>query len=178
MRFVLLLLAGGLLCEARTYSLDATPQTICWGYYWAKANPALKIHSGDVVKIQTVSGNPARLAAAGAKPEDIQPALKAIYEKVPASEKGPGGHLLTGPVYIEEAQPGDVLEVRILKIDLDMPYAYNSFGPTSGVLQDNYPYQRTKIIQLDPSRNVANFGSGIVIPLHPSLWQYGHCASG
>ena len=70
-----------------------------------------------------MSGNPARLAAAGAKPEDIQPALKTIYENVPVGERGPGGHLLTGPVYIEEAQPGDVLEVRILKIDLDLPYA-------------------------------------------------------
>jgi acetamidase/formamidase len=173
MRIAALLLALSSVCCAETYNLTVTPQTICWGYYWAKAKPALKIHSGDQVKIQTVSGNPARLLAKGVKPEDIPPVLTDIYAKVPASEKGPGGHLLTGPVYIEGAEPGDVLEVRILKIDLDVPYAYNGFGPTTGVLQDDYPYQRMKVIPLDRSHNVANFAPGIVIPLHPFFGSMG-----
>jgi acetamidase/formamidase len=131
------------------------------------------VHSGDVVQIQTVSGSPARLESAGVKPDDVQAALKEIYEKVPATEKGPGGHLLTGPVYIEEAEPGDVLEVRIQKITMDVPYAYNGFGPTSGVLQDEYPYSRMKVIPLDRERNVANFAPGIVIPLRPFFGSMG-----
>jgi acetamidase/formamidase len=53
------------------------------------------------------------------------------------------------------------------------PTLYNGFGPTTGVLQDEYPYQRTKIIPLDRVRNVANFGPGIVIPLHPFFGSMG-----
>ncbi len=158
---------------AETHTLLATPQTICWGYYWAKAKPAIKIHSGDQIQIQTVSGNPDRLIAGGVKPEDIQPALKDIYAQVPASERGPGGHLLTGAVYIEEAEPGDVLEVRIQKITMDVPYAYNGFGPTTGALQDDFPYPRFKVIPLDRERGIANFGPGIAIPLHPFFGSMG-----
>jgi acetamidase/formamidase len=158
---------------AETYTLAVTPQTMCWGYYWAKAKPALRIHSGDQLQIQTVSGNPSSLEQAGLKPDEIQPELKQIYDSIPPEQRGPGGHLLTGPVYIEEAEPGDVLEVRILKITMDVPYAYNGFGPTTGVLQDDYPYRRTKIIPLDRERNVANFAAGIVIPLRPFFGSMG-----
>ena len=168
-----LLLAPVLLQSAETRVLKVTPQSICWGYYWANAKPALRIHSGDQVRIQTVSGNPARLEAAGVKPEDIQPELKEIYQKVPASDKGPGGHLLTGPVYIEEAEPGDVLEVNVDKITLDVPYAYNGFGPTSGIFQEDYPYPRMKLIPLDRERMVANFAPGIQIPLKPFFGSMG-----
>ncbi len=158
---------------AETHTLLATPQTICWGYYWARAKPALRIHSGDQVQVQTVSGNPNRLIAAGVKPEEIQPALKDIYAKVAAEDRGPGGHLLTGPIYIEEAEPGDVLEVRIQKITVDVPYAYNAFGPTTGALQDDYPYARFKIIPLDRDRALANFAPDIQIPLHPFFGSMG-----
>ncbi|MDQ2843653.1 MAG: acetamidase/formamidase family protein, partial [Acidobacteriota bacterium] len=113
------------------------------------------------------------LSFAGQGQGDIQSALKDIYTQVPASDKGPGGHLLTGPVFIEEAQPGDVLEVRIESIHLDAPYPYNGFGPTTGVLQDEYPYPRLKVIPLDREQNVANFAPGIVIPLHPFFGSMG-----
>lgn len=161
-----------LLC-AEPNLVTVSPKTICWGYYWAHANPVLRMHSGERAQIQTVSGNPSRLIAAGLKPEDLQPQLKEIYEKVPATDKGPGGHLLTGPIYIEEAEPGDVLEVKIEKITLDVPYAYNSFGPTSGIFQDDYPYQRTKIIPLDRQRMMAQFAPGIEIPLKPFFGSMG-----
>ncbi len=172
MRFAFLLLLFSLTLQAaQNYELAATPQTICWGYYWSKAKPTLRIHSGDQVKIQTVSGNPERLMAAGVKPDDIQPALKEVYEKV--TDKGPGGHLLTGPVYIEEAEPGDVLEVKILKITMDVPYAYNGFGPTTGVFPDEFPYQRIKLIPLDRERSIGNFAPGIQIPLRPFFGSMG-----
>lgn len=170
---VLFLVSCFAVSGAETYSLAVSPQTICWGYYWAKAKPALRIHSGDRVQIQTVSGNPNGLEQAGLNPDEIQPALKQIYDSIPPEDRGPGGHLLTGPVYIEEAEPGDVLEVRILKIVMDVPYAYNGFGPTTGVLEDDYPYRRTKIIPLDRERDVANFAPGIVIPLRPFFGSMG-----
>ena len=110
---------------------------------------------------------------AGVKPEDIQRPLRTVYDRIPPAERGPGGHLLTGPVYIEEAEPGDVLEVEIQKINLDVPYAYNAFGPTSGVLQDEYPYQRLKVIPLDREHGMANFAPNIAIPLRPFFGSMG-----
>ena len=176
MKFVLPLLLLFALCShaAETQTLLATPGNICWGYYWAQAKPAMKIHSGDRVRIQTVSGNPTRLLSAGAKPEAIQPELRAVYEKIPSSERGPGGHILTGAVYIDKAAPGDVLEVRIEKITMDVPYAYNAFGPSGGFLKADFPDKRgMKVIALDRKRNIAMFAPGIEIPLHPFFGSMG-----
>ena len=127
----LLILALAAPTFAADYQLKATPSTVAWGYYWSQAKPVLRIKSGDTVEIQTMLTNsPDRLAAAGVADDKIEPALKAIYAEI--KDKGPGGHILTGPIYIEGAEPGDTLEVRIRKIDYQIPYAYNSFRPTSG----------------------------------------------
>src|ERR1700682_5427838 len=112
-RLVTLLVGIGTLLPAAEHVLKVTPQTIAWGYYWSAAKPVLTIQSGDVVEIQTVSGNPERLEQAGQPPDQIPPALRTIYREIPQDQRGPGAHLLTGPVAIEGAEPGDVLEVRI-----------------------------------------------------------------
>jgi len=155
------------------YQLKATPANVVWGYYWAGAKPVLRIQSGDTVEIQTmITNSPERLAGAGVKEEDVQPELKAIYAEV--KDKGPGGHILTGPIYIEGAEPGDALEVRILKTRLSIPYAYNSFSPRSGVLTPtDFERGHTKIIPLDERRNVARFADNIEIPLHPFFGSMG-----
>src|SRR5258708_6510617 len=147
--------------------LKATPATVAWGYYWSAAKPVLRIQSGDTVEIQTMLTNsPERLAAAGVKAEEIEPELKAIYAEV--KDKGPGGHILTGPIFIEGAEPGDTLEVRIVNIKYSIPYAYNSFSPRSGVLTpDDFAKGAMKIIPLDTKRNVAKFSDHIEIPLRP-----------
>ena len=174
MRFLLLL---GVItaAQAADYQLKATPTTVAWGYYWYHAKPVLRIRSGDTVEIQTMTtSSPTSLANAGVKPEDIQPELKAIYEQVKREERGPGGHVLTGPVFIEGAEPGDVLEVRIQKIQLSTPYASNSFSPQRGVLPPtDFERPRTKIIPLDIRRNVAKFADNIEIPLHPFFGSMG-----
>ena len=158
-------------CYAEDLELKATPQTVVWGYYSASAKPVLRIHSGDTVRIETVSGNPARLEAAGAPPAQIPDALRAIYKEV--TDRGPGGHILTGPIYIEEAEPGDVLELRIRKIELTSAFAYNSFRPGAGFLPDDFPYARTKIIPLDHARMMARFSDSIEIPLRPFFGSMG-----
>jgi acetamidase/formamidase len=176
MKITLPLLVFAALCShaAEPQYLPATPQNICWGYYWVQAKPAIRIHSGDRVRIQTVSGNPDRLLAAGAKPDEIQPELKAIYAEIPAAQRGPGGHILTGAVYIDDAEPGDVLEIRIEKITLDVAYAYNGFGPTGGFLKADFPnVRRMKVFPLDRKRNIALFAPGIEIPLHPFFGSMG-----
>ncbi|HKX00767.1 MAG TPA: acetamidase/formamidase family protein [Bryobacteraceae bacterium] len=152
--------------------LPATPKTVVWGYYSAAAAPALRIRSGDTVEIQTlITNSPARLEAAGVSPNDIEPNLRAVCKQV--ADKGPGGHILTGPLYIEGAEPGDTLEVRIQSVRLAIPYAYNAFRPGSGFLPDDFPYARTRIIPLDTHRMVARFSERIEIPLHPFFGSMG-----
>jgi len=92
---------------------------------------------------------------------------------VPQSDRGPGGHILNGPVFIEGAEPGDTLEIHIKKIDLAIPYAYNGFRYGAGILTDEFPYSRIKIIALDQKKMVAHFAPGIEIPLRPFFGSMG-----
>ena len=163
---------------AEDHTLLATPATVAWGYYSSSAKPALTIHSGDTVKMQTLStcGPPERLEARGVKPEDIPAYTGPIYKEV--KDKGPGGHILTGPVAIEEAEPGDVLEVQIQKIDIDANFACNGFGVGRGFLPMEYPYSRGKIIPLDRQKMIGHFGPGIDIPLHPFFGSMGVAPGG
>src|SRR5690242_21163296 len=99
----LLLVLSTITVHAADYQLKATPGTVVWGYYWAQAKPVLRIKSGDTVEIQTMTtGTPNSMERAGVKPEDIQPELKTIFAEV--KDKGPGGHILTGPIFIEGAE--------------------------------------------------------------------------
>ena len=165
------LLAASALLAAQ-YQLKVSPETLAWGYYWAGAKPVLMVRSGDVVTIQTVSGNPQTLESAGLPADQIQPELRRLYAEVPPEKRGPGGHLLTGPVAIEGAMPGDVLEVRIRTIRLDVPYAYNTAG-RNGFLADLFPQGKTKIIPLDGKRMVGHFSPGIDLPLKPFFGSMG-----
>src|SRR5262245_21971749 len=148
MRLLCALLASLSLASAADYQLKASPSTVAWGYYWSQAKPVLRIKSGDTVEIQTMTtSSPTSLANNGVKPEDIEPELKAIYDQVKREDRGPGGHILTGPIFIEGAEPGDVLEVRIQKIQLSTPYASNGFSPQRGVLPaTDFERGRTRII--------------------------------
>ena len=164
-----LTLIGSQFLNAADYTLAASPSTIAWGYYWSQAKPALTVHSGDTVKIQTLSTcSPERMEAVGVQ---IPQYDKDIHEQV--KEKGPGGHILTGPVAIEEAEPGDVLEIQIQKIDIDLPFACNGFGPGRGFLPNDFPYARMKVIPLDLTHMLGKFGPGIDIPLHPFFGSMG-----
>ena len=174
MRTLVLLMsaATALAQQPNAYKLKASPKTVVWGYYSATAAPVLRVHSGDTVEMETlITNSPARLEAAGVPPGQIEPALRAIYNEV--TDKGPGGHILTGPVYIEGAAPGDTLEVRIKEIRLAIPYAYNGFRPGSGFLPDDFPYSRIKIVPLDRERMVGRFSDRIEIPLRPFFGSMG-----
>src|SRR2546421_1697651 len=152
--------------------LKPTPKTVAWGYYDAATPPVMRIKSGDTVEIQTlITSSPMRLEGAGVKPADVEQSLRDIYKEV--TNKGPGGHILTGPIFIEGAEPGDVLEVRIKQIKLAIPYAYNAFGPGRGFIPEDFPYAKMRIIPLDAKRMVAHFADGIEIPLRPFFGSIG-----
>jgi acetamidase/formamidase len=155
------------------HRLEATPETIAYGWYDAAAAPVLRIASGDIIDVDTLLTNtPTGLQRAGVPPDQIQESLKTIVDQVPREKRGPGGHILTGPVYVEGAEPGDALEVKILSIDLAIPYGYNG---CAGFLPENCPTPRTpaKIVPLDRHTMTAAFAPGIVIPLHPFFGSMG-----
>jgi len=165
-------LAGGAAAAPKTHRLEATPATVAYGYYWAEAAPVLRIASGDIIDVDTLLTNsPTGLARAGVPDAKIQASLKAIVSEVTGDRKGPGRHILTGPVFVEGAEPGDVLEVKILSIDLALDYGYNG---CSGFLPENCDRSvPQKIIQIDRKRMTAEFKPGIVIPLHPFFGSMG-----
>jgi len=133
---VLLFLLGAAaapLAAQHFHRLPAAPASVAYGYYSAAATPVLRIASGDTVLVETlITNRPDRLEAAGVAPADVQQSLRDIVTQV--TDKGPGGHILTGPIFVEGADSGDVLEVRILRIDLALPYGYNG---CSGFLPAN-----------------------------------------
>lgn len=169
---ILLLSVAPLSLQAQSpkvHQLPATPETVAWGYYWSQAKPVLRIGSGDIIEVETLLTNtPPRLEAAGVPAAKVEKSLRAIAEKV--TDKGPGGHILTGPVYVEGAEPGDVLEVKILSIGYAIDYGYNG---CSGFLRDLCADPRTRIIQLDTVRKIADLGNGIVVPLKPFFGSMG-----
>jgi acetamidase/formamidase len=156
----------------RTHRLEATPATVAYGYYWAAAAPVLRIASGDIIDVDTLLTNtPQGLARAGVPDDKIQASLKAIVTDVTGDKRGPGGHILTGPVFVEGAEPGDALEVKILAIDLPIDYGYNG---CSGFVRENCERGvPSKIIPIDRKALTATFAPGIVIPLHPFFGSMG-----
>jgi acetamidase/formamidase len=158
--------------KPKTHRLEVTPATVAYGYYWSAAEPVLRIASGDIIDVDTLlTNNPTGLAKAGVPDAKIQATLKTIVGEVTGDRKGPGGHILTGPVFVEGAEPGDVLEVKILSIDLPIDYGYNG---CSGYLPDNCEKDvPVKILQLNRQKMTAEFEPGIVIPLRPFFGSMG-----
>jgi acetamidase/formamidase len=156
----------------RTHRLDATPRTVAWGHYHARTPPVLRIKPGDAVEVHTlITNSPARLERAGVVPDQVEQALRDVHREV--TDKGPGGHILTGPVYIEGAEPGDALEVQIEAVKLAIPYAYNAFGPRGGAIPEDFPRSRMRIIPLDAARMVARFAEGVEVPLRTFFGSMG-----
>lgn len=168
MKTPLLLCALSLLGET-AHHLKVTPETVIVGYYDSRSPPALRIQSGDVVTIDTLGvAGPQALEAAGVAAEQIQPELRAVVKAKPEGR----GHFLTGPVYVEGAAPGDVLEVQILDVQMAVPYAYNAMG-AAGVLADEFTIGKRRIIPLDRAKGVGQFAPGIEVPLRPFFGSMG-----
>jgi len=169
---LLLFIAPALAAQSRPHfhHLAATPATVAWGYYSSAAKPVLHVASGDTVEVETlITSSPTALERAGIAPDQVQQSLRDIFAHV--TDRGPGGHILTGPIAVDGAEPGDVLEVRLLDIRFAIPYAYNG---CRGFLPDECDQpSRTQIIALDTARMVGHFDSTIAIPLHPFFGSIG-----
>ena len=157
-------------------TLRSTPETVSWGYIAADLPPVLRIRSGQTVRIDTVTHQGINtkqdpvtyFAAAGIPREQVLQDAQDIFSKLRRPE-GAGAHVITGPVYIEGAQPGDMLEVRVLNVEFRVPYGVNSTGPGSGVLPELLAQPALKTIKLDLGRRVALFSDNVEVPLAPFM---------
>ena len=144
------------------HELHASPETVHWGYFDGTLPPVLTIDSGDSVTIHTVSGNKAVTPRGDF---EVPPELRRIHEEV--TEKREPGHILTGPIAVRGAAPGDVLEVRIHDVKLRQDWGWNVVRPLMGALPDDFSEFRLVHLPLDKERNVAKLPWGVDLPLSP-----------
>ena len=124
--------------QPRTHDLALTPEHVHWGYYDSRVSPVLRIASGDRVRVETmVAGGLQRVRLAGASESEIPESLKAVELRV--TERGPGAHPMTGPIFVEGAAPGDALEIRILAIEFLHAFGVVAFSPGGGVARTTFP---------------------------------------
>ena len=158
--------------SSRTHELKLLPENVHWGYYDATVRPVLRVASGDTIRVETMLARGLqRLRAAGAAEEEIPDALKVVERTV--KERGPGAHPLTGPIWIEGAEPGDVLEVKILGFEFLHPYGVTGFIPDNGTLPTDFPYARFKLVRFDARAGTAEFVPGVTLRLAPFFGSIG-----
>ena len=146
------------------HELHASPQTCQWGVFDARIPPVMEIASGDRITIHTVTGAPEVTPQSDAG-FYIPPELAGIQQGL--TRPLGGGHLITGPVAVKGAKPGQVLEVRILDVQLRQDWGYNVIRPLAGALPEDFPDTRLLHIRLDRERKMANLPWGVDLPLAP-----------
>lgn len=146
-----------------THALKASPETVRWGTFDAAYPPLLTVQSGDTVVLQCVSGAPEVMPPAGSGLA-IPPELAAIHR---ANIPRAGGHILTGPVAVAGAAPGDMLEVRIDKIELGNDWGYCGFRPLAGTLPEDFGERFMMHIPVDRARKTCKLPWGTELELRP-----------
>ena len=149
------------------HTLQANPETIAWGYWDAARDPVLRINSGDQVTLHTISGEPEDL------PTDHALVLPEQFEIHAHCARGPGPHFLTGPIWVNDAEPGDTLEVRIIEIQLRDKWGWNLIEPLLGALPEDFPSRRRLVLPIDRDAQIATLPWGIDIVLKPFFGNFG-----
>ena len=146
----------------KSHEVAATPDTVHWGYFDGTLTPIYEIASGDTITLKTVSGGSSDLPEK--KSFEIIPEHLAILKNC---TKGASGHILTGPIAIQGAKPGDMLEVRIKDIQLHYNWGFNRMRPLSGTLPEDFPNYHMTMIPLDGEHMKAHLPWGTELPLDP-----------
>ena len=172
--------------------LPSTPENLSWGWYPIDKEPALRVRSGETVRIHTLTHAGATqdedpvayLTGLGVPREEILDDVLAIWaDRAGRPREGRSGHLITGPVYVEGAEPGDVLEVQILDLETRAAWGINNTSARGGVFSTSYPGHREGDPGLDippgtrhvihtgmsGGREVAFFSPEIEVPLEPFM---------
>ncbi len=153
-----LLAASSLLAE--TYRVPATNETVTLGLFTLDQKPVVKIKSGDTVSMETWNSCLHVMKFNKTTPADV-----AEFYLEDNIQKRRGMHSVTGPVYIEGAEPGDVLEIRVLDIKLT-DWGYNFLSPTQGILSE-FTKPRIKYFKFDKKNNTTEFTKGVCLQLKP-----------
>jgi acetamidase/formamidase len=143
------------------HHLPSSPETVHWGWFDAALPPVMTIASGDRVTIDALSGGPANLPGDGF---EVPPELLQVHAK---SQRRLPGHILTGPVGVRGAAPGDVLEVRIIDVQLRQDWGYTFVRPLAGALPEEIGAFEQITTRLDRERKVGRLPWGLEIPLRP-----------
>ncbi|XWW46509.1 acetamidase/formamidase family protein [Fibrella sp. USSR17] len=152
------------------------PENMVWGYFGADVPPVSRIKDGDIVEIQTV--NPSGVSRTDPEAfyktnnltiDDHAKEVIAIMKQVKPEPSGIRGHMLTGPIYIENAQPGDHIEIRILDLTLPADFGVNSVWPGGGGIPDLVKQRETFVYRYDAKRRTGTFIDGVEIPLKPFM---------
>ncbi|MBI3049238.1 MAG: acetamidase/formamidase family protein [Acidobacteria bacterium] len=173
--------------------VPSRPDTVVWGWIPIDRPPVVTVESGQTVRIDTLSHHGATqneppdvlLAPYGVRPDEILQDVRDFWASRPGRPReGRGGaHILTGPIAIAGAEPGDMLEVQILELHPRVPYGVNTTGPASGVLGPDYPGTRPgdRTLDIPPGtrhlirtgrvngRDVALLADDIHVPLAPFM---------
>jgi len=156
--------------------LRSRPETVVWGFLSPHVPPVLKIESGDIVDIDTV--NPVGILGPGETPSvffeqnamPLEQAGQDLVDIMASVQRDVGPHILTGPIHIHDAQPGDVLEVRVLDVKPRAPhYGVNFSLPGMGGLPDLLTEPWQKVLKFDMEAGLAAFSPGIDVPLAPFM---------
>ncbi|MEF8973645.1 MAG: acetamidase/formamidase family protein [Haloarcula sp.] len=154
--------------------VESTPENVVWGAIDPTKDPVERVESGSVVQIETIShegiledqpGPEEFFTDAGIPESEILEDQVRVYDEVPHDGGGP--HVITGPVYIEDAEPGDVLEVEVLDIDFRVPYGANTMRQRKGGLPSEFTWNDSEVIEFDLDRGVAELSETTEIPLEP-----------
>jgi acetamidase/formamidase len=149
----------------KVFELKSSPTTVSYGFYDASLKPVLTINSGDRVKLWTTTGNPKYFESLGVPKEKIPQELYAAFAGV--QDSGRGDQTLVGPIYVNGAEPGDAIEIRIISVDLWLPIGAISFRPNRGVLPEEFPYQKDRVMWIDLKKRSIEFAPGVVVPVKP-----------
>jgi acetamidase/formamidase len=156
----------------RVHDLPLKPEHVHWGYYDARVAPAIHIAPGDRIRVETmVAGGLQRLRLAGAREDEIPESLKAVERAV--TERGPGAHPMSGPIFVDGAEPGDTLEVRIVAIEFLHNFGVNAFAPGGGVLPDEFPYAGLRLFRWQAGADRVEFKAGVTLPFAPFFGSIG-----
>jgi acetamidase/formamidase len=149
----------------RIHELKASPATVHRGFFDATLKPVLTIDSGDIVRLETASGNPRFFESIGVPKDKIPAELYAVFEGV--EDVNRGDHTLNGPIAVRGAQPGDTLEIRIRSVDVRLPIAGQSFVPNRGLLPEDFPYEKARALWIDLDRKTIEYAPGVHVPVKP-----------
>ncbi len=156
--------------------VNSTPENVTWGYLPLGRQPIIKVKPGQKVAVDTLSHqgiingiDPVKFFQnGGVKESELLPELLNVYKNVP-KPKDSGAHVMTGPIYVEGAEPGDMLEVRMIDLKFRVPYGVNNSNKGGGVLPELHEKAYPKVIRFDLKRNVALFSPGVEVPLVPFM---------